>query len=96
MIYRVVLSPDANEGIRSALLWYVQHDIDLPFRFTGDLEATLNRSAQNPYQFPPFEVRLRRTRMKRFPYLIYFTVFETTVYVIAISHERRLSPLSRP
>ena len=96
MIYRLILSPDADEGIRSALLWYLQHDIDLPFRFTGDLEATLNRIAQNPYQFPPFADRLRRARMKRFPYLIYFSLIKGTVYVVAVSHQRRLNPLSRP
>lgn len=96
MIYRLILSPDANEGIRSALFWYRQHDIDLPFRFTADLEATLNRIAKNPYQFRLFPDRLRRARMKRFPYLIYFTVTARTVYVVAVSHQRRLNPLSRP
>ena len=96
MSYRVILSPDANDGIRSAFLWYLQHDIDLPFRFTRVLEATLKRIAQNPYQFSPFADRLWRARIKRFPYLVYFTVIEGTVYVIAVSHERRLNPLSRP
>ena len=96
MIYRVILSPDANEGIRSALYWYLQHGTDLPFRFTGELEATLDRIAQNPHLFPQFADRLRRARMKRFPYLIYFTVTARMVYVIAVSHERRLNPLSKP
>ena len=96
MIYRLILSPDADEGIRSALLWYLQHDIDLPFRFTEELEATLTRIAQNPYQFPPFAAGLHRARMKRFPYLIYFTLIERTAYIVAVTHQRRLNPLSRP
>ena len=96
MIYRLILSPDANDGIRSAFLWYLEQDIDLPFRFTGDLESTLNRIAQNPYRFSPFADQLRRARMKRFPYFIYFTVIERAIYVIAVSHQRRLNPLSRP
>lgn len=96
MIYHVILSPDANEGIRSTLLWYLQRDIDLPFRFAGELETTLNRIAQNPFQFQLIAGRLRRARMKRFPYLIHFTLIETTAYVIAVSHQRRLNPLSRP
>ena len=96
MIYDFILSPDAKEGVRSTLLWYLQHDIDLPFRFAVELKSTLNRIQGNPYQFPRVGYQLRRARMKRFPYLVYFTLIERTAYIIAVSHQRRLNPLSRP
>ena len=96
MIYRVILSPDAKAGIRSALGWYFHQDMNLPFRFRAELKTTLRRIAKNPYGFAPVSDRLRRARMKRFPYWIYFTLTANTAYVVAVSHERRLNPLSRP
>ena len=96
MIYRVILSPDAKAGIRSAVRWYFQHDIKVSFRFRAELKTTLRRIAQNPYEFALIVDRFRRARMKRFPYWIYFTLVAGTVYVVAVSHQRRLNPLHRP
>ena len=89
MIYRFILSPDAKEGIRSALLWYYQHDINLPLRFEAELNATLSRIVRNPNQFQLISGPLRRARMKRFPYLIYFTPTARSIYVVNVLHQRR-------
>ena len=89
MIYRFILSPDAKEGIRSARLWYLQHDINLPLRFEAELKSTLSRIALYPNQFQLISGQVRRARMKRFPYLIYFTPTARSIYVVNILHQRR-------
>jgi plasmid stabilization system protein ParE len=96
MAYRLILSPDAKDGIRSARWWYFHKDINLPARFTAELEATLNRMARHPRQFPVVVGRLRRALMTRFPYSIYFTLNEGTTVVIAVLHYRQLNKWSRP
>ena len=96
MAYRLILSPDAQEEVQSVLLWYLQHDIDLPFRFSAEFTATLNRIARTPYQFLRVSDRLWRAVMNRFPYLIYFTTSRDTVYVVMVIHQRRLNPLHTP
>ena len=96
MIYRVILSPDAKAGIRSAVRWYFQHDINVSFRFRAELKTTLRRIARNPYEFALVADRLRRARMKRFPYWIYFTLAAGAVYVVAVSHQRQLNPWNKP
>ena len=96
MIYTFILSPDAKEGIRSALLWYLQHDTNLPFRFEAELRLALSRIAQYPNQFQLVYGQVRRARMKRFPYLIYFTPTASSIYVVNVLHQRRLNPLHRP
>ena len=96
MTYRIILSPGAQEGIRSALLWYFHQDRDLPFRFQSELKSTLSRIARYPYLFPVESDPLRRARMKRFPYLIHFKVNTGIVYVVNFFHQRQLNPLSRP
>jgi len=68
MIYHLILSPDAEDGLRSALLWYFQNDTNLPFRFETEFNVVLRRIAQNPNQFQCVSRSLRRALMKRFPY----------------------------
>jgi plasmid stabilization system protein ParE len=96
MIHHVILSPDAEKGISSALRWYLQKDLSLPSGFTAELEVTLNRIARHPRQFPPVPGRLRRALMTRFPYSIYFTLSQRTIVVVAVLHQRQLNPWRKP
>ena len=96
MIYRLILSPDAKAGVRSATRWYAQKDKDLPSQFKADLKAVLNRIALHPYQFPVVHAQFRRGLMKQFPYSVYFKQVARTVYVVRIAHQRQLSPWNRP
>jgi toxin ParE1/3/4 len=96
MIYRLILSPGAKEDIRAALDWYFQQDIQLPFRFSAELKRILSRIEQHPNQFPVFEQPFRRARMMRFPYFIHFTSKAYKITVVAVIHQRRLNPLSKP
>lgn len=48
MIYHLILSPDAKGHIRSAIQWYVRKDVNLPERFSADLNEILDRIAENP------------------------------------------------
>ena len=96
MIYRLILSPDAKGDIRIALHWYFQQDRHLPFRFQAELKRILSRVARHPYQFPVFKEPFRRARMMRFPYFVYFMPNAYKVTVVAVKHQRRLNPLSKP
>ena len=96
MIYHLILSPDAIGQIRSAVRWYVRKDINLPRRFSAELNETLDRIAENPKQYPLVDDLIRRAVMKRFPYSVYFTFSAGTVYVLRILHQRQLNSPSRP
>lgn len=98
MVYRVVLSPDAKRDIRSTLQWYLQQDTHLPLRFQIEFQRILKRIARHPNQFPVVKGDIRRARMKRFPYFIHYTTntYAFKAIVVAVMHQRRLNPLSRP
>ena len=96
MRYHVILSPDAEADIESAIRWYADKHLELPFRFTTETTRTLRRVGQNPYQFPAVSSLVRRALMKRFPYAIDFTVNPKTVFVLTVLHQRRLNPWSKP
>lgn len=95
---RFILSPDADAELESARRWYQLADMALSFRFLTEIQRTLRRIVQNPYQFPLIDEEVRRALLKRFPYAIHFRLNKDIVNVIAVVHQCR-SPdvwLNRP
>lgn len=87
---RIILSPDAEADIASAIAWYQRIELSLGSRFKTDTRATLRRIARFPYQFPLIdEGTVRRVRLKGFPYAILFSLEKEGVFVKAVVHERR-------
>ena len=89
MKYHIVLSRDASDDIGSALWWYERIDPSLAFRFISEGNTTIDRIAQFPFRFPVYNGAVRRARLKRFPYAIYYSVDHEEVLVKAILHQRR-------
>jgi toxin ParE1/3/4 len=96
MNYRVILSPDAEENIRAVIRWYLDIQLELSFRFRAETHAVLHRLGQNPFQFPVTFKLIRKALLRRFPYTIYFTFDAEEVLVLAILHQRRLTPWNEP
>ena len=86
---RIILSPDAEADIASAIAWYQRMEPSWGIRFKADTRATLRRIAQFPYQFRLIEGTLRRAQLKRFRYVILFSLEKEGVFVRAVVHERR-------
>ena len=96
MNHRVILSPDAEEDIESAIRWYVNIDVHLGSRFSAETDAALARVARTPYQYRVIDNPVRRALMNRFPYAIYFTLRPAEIFVISVPHQRRLSRWNTP
>jgi len=89
MKYRVILSPDAEAGIGSAVRWYQRTDPDVALRFLLETRATIKRIRQYPNSFPRISGVIRRAVLHRFPYSIFFALMKEFVIVMAIRHQRQ-------
>lgn len=60
-------------------------------RFRSDFEACVTAIEKTPTSFPYYSGarRLRRIRLKRFPYLLIYREIKSGVRVIVLRHERR-------
>lgn len=98
MSRRIILSPDAEADIESAIRWYQLIGVTLSFRFTTETLRVLHRLVQNPFQFPLIHEVVRRALLTRFPYAIHFRLNKEVVNVIAVVHQRRSTDvwLNRP
>ena len=95
MKYSIVLTPDADADIGSGFSWYHRIDPNLAFRFVSEGRTTMDRIAQFPYRFQLVNGAVRRTRLKRFPYNIYYSLDNDEVVITAILHERRSDDIWR-
>ena len=89
MKYRVILSPDAEAGISSAVQWYQPAGQEVALRFLWKTRATINRIRQYPNSFPRVSAVIRRAVLHRFPYSIFFVLMKEFVGVVAIRHHRQ-------
>ncbi|MBN1653130.1 MAG: type II toxin-antitoxin system RelE/ParE family toxin [Deltaproteobacteria bacterium] len=86
----------ARREYLEAVRWYRDdvQDIELAQDFIASFRQRLERIQRFPHSGAlvigfdvPFDIR--RAKLKRFPFHIFFTVRETEVIIIAITHEKR-------
>jgi plasmid stabilization system protein ParE len=89
MSRRIILSPDARVDLDTTARWYRRKETNLSRRFKAEVDITLFRVARHPYASLRVNDRVRRVLMNRFPYRVDFSLDDTGVTVLAITHQRR-------
>lgn len=90
MAFRILIDEDARNDIQESIDWYNEQKRGLGKQFYTFVKATINRLQSNPF----FQVRyddVRCLSVKRFPFMIHFTIDEMTheVVVRAVFHTSR-------
>jgi plasmid stabilization system protein ParE len=86
---RVRFTSLADADYLQALGWYEERQPGLGRKFEAELEALLKRICRNPEFFFKETASVRKARMPRFKYGIYFTVEGDEIGVLAIYHPSR-------
>ncbi len=89
MTPRLFLRPDAKADAREAFTWYEERSTGLGFEFLRALRAALSPLTREPRQFPEVLDDIRRTRLRRFPYSVFYVALPDATVVIAVMHDRR-------
>lgn len=85
----IVIEPSAQADIDTAVAWYDENEYEMGSAFLRQLRATLASVLEKPARYPRARPGLHRAKMQRFPYTIFYSFGEGTVYVIAVLHHRR-------
>jgi plasmid stabilization system protein ParE len=83
--------PDAETELQSAAIWYEENRRGLGIKFVAVLDRAFQSILENPEACPVWRPdRPYRTRLlKRFPYVVFFSVDAAAVEIVAVAHAKR-------
>ena len=91
----VILSPTADQVFEEAAAWY-QKLAGLGERFVDQVQAALDRIGKTPELHATVYQNVRRVRVQRFPYSVFYRVLDHRIEVIAEFHDQRAPQIWRP
>ena len=86
---RPIVRPAAAADIEEAFLWYERQAAGLGDEFLIAVQSALDKIVANPKQYPVIQRNTRRALVHRFPYQIFYRVYDEVVVVVACMHGRR-------
>lgn len=89
MTPRLFVRDEAAADIEAAAEWYNDRRAGLGGEFVRAVRAALAGVARHPQQFPVAAGEVRRARVRRFPYVVFFVPEAEQVVVLAVLHGRR-------
>lgn len=87
--YNLIINSVAEKELEEATNWYNIQKENLGKSFVLEVDNTIMRILENPFQFPKVKKQIRRAVVRRFPYSIFFYVDDFTVNIFAIFHTSR-------
>jgi toxin ParE1/3/4 len=86
---RIVLRPEAEADLLQARNWYEQEDSELAEAFVDSFEEMIARIETMPELYAVALENIRRGKLRRFPYLVYYRVLSDRIEVIGVLHGSR-------
>jgi plasmid stabilization system protein ParE len=96
MVYRIVVSPRAQNEIVKAIDFYAIHSVDASSNFIMQLQKGYEILVINPF-FRICYKDVRVLKLKKFPYTLYFAIDENKncIRILSCFHNKR-NPKKRP
>lgn len=88
MTLPIIVGPAAADESDEAAAWYEQQ-AKLGKSFVEQLDSAFQRIAKSPELHPTIYRDVRRARVQRFPYSVFYRVLTDRVEVIAVLHSKR-------
>jgi len=86
---RITFHPEAEAEFNEAAFWYNQQSIGLDTEFVRCIDEAINRINRNPDSFPLTHKQLRKTVVKKFPFIILYESLKDEIRIMAIFHTKR-------
>lgn len=93
MAYNLIVKSLAENDIRRIVEWYANQSEQLPSKFLLKLDSEFNSITKNPEHYQKRYNQIRIRFLSKFPYGIYYTIQQDTVFVHAVLHTKR-NPLT--
>ena len=90
-ILRVRLHPEAKEELADAAVWYERRRAGLGQEFRSAVRSAARIVGENPnaWSVSEYESSVRVFTLRRFPFLLPYTVEAKSVVILAVAHAKR-------
>ena len=89
MTLAVDFRPEAAADVLEARRWYELQESGLGAAFADSLDETIGRIESMPRMYAVALRDVRRGKLRKFPYLIYYRILSDRIEVIAVLHGSR-------
>ena len=86
---KITFHPEAEAEFNEAVLWYSKQSLGLDIEFVRCIDEAINRITRNPESFPFTHEQLRKTVIKKFPFIILYESLKDEIRILAVFHIRR-------
>ncbi len=80
---------EARQDADQAAVHYEQREDGLGLEFLMELDRTIRRIQFDPESWQLIGSNVRRARLRRFPYDVYFRVYSDSFLIIAVAHHHQ-------
>jgi plasmid stabilization system protein ParE len=82
--------PEAEAEFHDAVDYYEERSEGLGVRFREEIEAAVERIAEQPNRYPIYEATpCRQCPVTVFPYAVYYIEEVDRIWIVALAHQRR-------
>ena len=85
----LVVLPQAALDANEAFVWYEQQNPGVGEAFLGQLELCQHTITADPERARRIRGEIRKVKMRRFPYFIYYTTTTGATTIVAVLHGAR-------
>lgn len=85
----IVFRPEAVADVLETRRWYEQHELGLGDAFAVRLEEILDGIKTMPEMYAVALGNVRRGKLRKFPYLVYYRILLDRIEVLAVLHGSR-------
>ena len=89
MDFKILIKPIVFVDAEEAVLYYEKKLLGLGKRFYEKFLTSLNKIHEKPFTYSFVKGPVRRCRIEKFPYKIFYVVNSDTIFIIGLSHAKR-------
>jgi toxin ParE1/3/4 len=89
MKYKIFLEEAALSELTEIAKWYEMQNKGLGHSFLAELGNTLSILTFTPKIYSVAYKKIRRARIKQFPYKVFYSIDKLTVHILRVLHSRR-------
>jgi toxin ParE1/3/4 len=88
-VTRVIFRDEARADALSAFAFYEDRRAGLGKRFRDHVDVAIGKLQRSPERYPTVYRDLRRRLVERFPYAVFYRVYDDVVVIVALMHGRQ-------